>query len=44
MPDTPPPLDALTTPAAWTDAAGRIAGANLAFARWLGMHGYLAKR
>jgi two-component system, NtrC family, nitrogen regulation sensor histidine kinase GlnL len=28
-------LDALATPVAWTDAAGRIEGANLAFARWL---------
>jgi two-component system, NtrC family, nitrogen regulation sensor histidine kinase GlnL len=28
-------LDVLATPVAWTDAAGRIAGANLAFGRWL---------
>lgn len=28
-------LDALTTPLAWSDAAGAIAGVNPAFARWL---------
>jgi len=32
-----PALDALTTPVAWTDADGRIAGANPAFGRWLGV-------
>ena len=31
------PLDALTTPVAWTDADGCLAGANAAFARWLGV-------
>ena len=30
-------LDALTTPVAWTGNDGRIAGANAAFARWLGV-------
>jgi len=29
--------DQLATPLAWTDAQGRIAGCNLAFARWLGV-------
>ena len=32
-----PELDALTTPVAWTDAAGTILGGNLACARWLGV-------
>ncbi len=32
-----PSFDALTTPIAWCDAAGRVAGGNLAFARWLGV-------
>jgi two-component system nitrogen regulation sensor histidine kinase GlnL len=32
-------FDALTTPVAWADADGRIAGANLACARWLGVSG-----
>lgn len=32
---TPVDLDALTTPLAWSDAAGAITGFNLAFARWL---------
>jgi two-component system nitrogen regulation sensor histidine kinase GlnL len=32
-----PPLDALATPIAWTDEAGRISGCNTAFARWLGV-------
>ena len=31
------PLDALTTPVAWTGADGCIAGANPAFGRWLGV-------
>jgi two-component system nitrogen regulation sensor histidine kinase GlnL len=31
------PLDALTTPIAWVDADARLAGANAAFARWLGV-------
>ena len=37
--DTPPTpdLEGLTTPLAWADAAGRIAGSNAAFARWLGI-------
>ncbi len=43
MPPAPPvsaapapvDLDALTTPLAWSDAAGAIAGVNPAFARWL---------
>ena len=30
-------LDALTTPVAWAGADGRLAGANLAFGRWLGV-------
>jgi two-component system, NtrC family, nitrogen regulation sensor histidine kinase GlnL len=30
-------FDALATPLAWTDASGRVAGCNLAFARWLGV-------
>lgn len=29
--------DHLATPLAWTDAQARIAGCNLAFARWLGV-------
>ncbi|MGO4550899.1 nitrogen regulation protein NR(II) [Lysobacter sp. 2RAF19] len=33
----PPDLDALATPVAWTGADGRIAGANAACARWLGV-------
>ncbi|QNP41923.1 two-component system sensor histidine kinase NtrB [Lysobacter solisilvae (ex Woo and Kim 2020)] len=38
MPEpTAPLLDQLTTPVAWTDAAGTIVGANLALARWLGV-------
>ncbi|GAB3746781.1 ATP-binding protein [Lysobacter olei] len=32
-----PELDSLTTPLAWLDAAGVIAGCNQAFARWLGV-------
>ena len=32
-----PDLDQLVTPMAWADADGRIEGANLAFARWLGV-------
>ena len=34
-----PDFDALTTPVAWADADGRIAGTNLACARWLGVSG-----
>jgi len=30
-------FDALTTPLAWTAADGRLAGANAALARWLGV-------
>ncbi len=30
-------FDALATPMAWTDATGRIEGANPAFGRWLGV-------
>ena len=30
-------LDQLATPVAWTDAGRRLVGANLAFARWLGV-------
>src|SRR3546814_14258138 len=33
----PAHLDALTTPVAWTGAEGKVAGANLAFGRWLGV-------
>jgi two-component system, NtrC family, nitrogen regulation sensor histidine kinase GlnL len=29
--------EALATPLAWADATGRVAGCNLAFARWLGV-------
>ena len=32
-----PALDELTTPLAWTDAEGRVAGANAAFGHWLGV-------
>lgn len=32
-----PDLDQLTTPLAWADGDARIAGCNLAFARWLGV-------
>jgi len=41
MSAVPPPvdLDALTTPVLWAAANGRIAGANLAFGRWLGVSG-----
>lgn len=38
-PSPSPSFDALTTPLAWADAAGRIEGANAAFARWLGVSG-----
>jgi two-component system nitrogen regulation sensor histidine kinase GlnL len=34
---TAPPLDALATPLAWLDPAGRLAGCNAAFGRWLGV-------
>jgi two-component system nitrogen regulation sensor histidine kinase GlnL len=39
MPPVPstPDLDALTTPLAWAEAAGAIAGCNQAFSRWLGV-------
>ncbi|TCZ83615.1 nitrogen regulation protein NR(II) [Lysobacter sp. N42] len=33
----PPDLDQLTTPLAWTADDARLAGCNLAFARWLGV-------
>ena len=33
----PADFDLLSTPVAWTDAEGRIAGANAACARWLGV-------
>lgn len=36
-PDTAPALDQLATPVLWVDAEGRIAGANPACARWLGV-------
>jgi len=41
MPVAPPPpdLDALATPLAWASADGALAGANPAFARWLGVSG-----
>lgn len=32
-----PDLDALTTPMAWSDEEGAIAGCNAAFSRWLGV-------
>lgn len=34
--DAPTP-DALSTPVAWADAQGTVLGANVAFARWLGV-------
>lgn len=37
MPATAPAVDLLTTPVAWAGEDGRIAGCNLAFARWLGV-------
>ncbi|RPE80029.1 two-component system sensor histidine kinase NtrB [Vulcaniibacterium tengchongense] len=38
MPEAPrPDLDSLTTPLAWADADGGIAGNNTAFSRWLGV-------
>ncbi|SDZ24671.1 two-component system, NtrC family, nitrogen regulation sensor histidine kinase GlnL [Lysobacter sp. yr284] len=42
MPPDPAPsadlgLDALTTPVAWSDAAGTLTGCNLAFSRWFGI-------
>ena len=42
MPSAAPPaydLDVLTTPVAWIAADGHVEGANLAFARWLGISG-----
>ncbi|PNS08678.1 two-component system sensor histidine kinase NtrB [Solilutibacter silvestris] len=36
-PTTEPSSTLLTTPLAWTDGGGRIAGCNPAFARWLGV-------
>jgi len=36
-PPTVPELDTLTTPVAWTDAAGTILGGTPACARWLGV-------
>ena len=33
----PAAFDALTTPVAWSGADGQVAGANLAFGRWLGV-------
>ncbi|GAB2628110.1 two-component system sensor histidine kinase NtrB [Novilysobacter erysipheiresistens] len=36
-PTTAPESDALTTPLAWLDPDGAIAGCNQAFARWLGV-------
>ena len=36
-PDAPPSLDQLATPVLWLEADGRIAGANPACARWLGV-------
>ena len=33
----PPPAELLATPLVWTAADGRIAGANPAFCRWLGV-------
>ena len=35
--DTAPALDQLATPVLWLDADGRVAGANPACARWLGV-------
>lgn len=37
MDPTPPTLDQLASPIAWTDAQRRLAGANPAFASWLGV-------
>jgi two-component system nitrogen regulation sensor histidine kinase GlnL len=37
FPGSVPALDVLTTPVAWAGADGRIAGANAACARWLGV-------
>ncbi|TWI13540.1 two-component system sensor histidine kinase NtrB [Aerolutibacter ruishenii] len=37
MTGTAPELESLTTPVAWLDAVGVIAGCNQAFARWLGV-------
>ena len=47
MPSTVPPaydFDVLTTPVAWIGADGHVEGANLAFARWLGISGRRAGR
>ncbi|MBS0199148.1 MAG: PAS domain-containing sensor histidine kinase [Proteobacteria bacterium] len=37
MSESLPAADMLTTPLAWSDGEGRIAGCNPAFARWLGV-------
>ncbi len=37
MDPTPPTLDELASPIAWTDPARRLVGANPAFASWLGV-------
>ena len=37
MSSLPPELDRLGTPVAWLDADGRLEGANIAFASWLGV-------
>lgn len=37
MATDPAPFDAVSTPMAWLDAEGRLAAANPAFARWLGV-------
>ncbi len=37
MSESAPAVDLLTTPLAWTDGEGRIAGCNPAFGRWLGV-------
>ena len=39
MPPDAAAYDLLTTPLAWVDGDGRMAGANQAFARWLGVSG-----
>lgn len=37
MSDFTPAVDLLSTPLVWSDGAGRVAGCNPAFARWLGV-------